>query len=187
MPPHDPELAPERETPGLPSPPPETPSDDAEIMIASSPAASTNKPVTTCTFCGEEFPTRSSMFRHLERPSETCPAPREDSGQKVLLLVGYDSCAMIEAGLGRATGPPTQLMRGGVVGGEGAAAFVLKAMGIGVKRGAEGTAVSGVGGGDNSSARQYCFSRPKGGFSQASSVASRTCPLLAQEPEVSAT
>ncbi|CAM9550613.1 unnamed protein product, partial [Hapterophycus canaliculatus] len=139
-------------------------------------------PLTTCTFCGEEFPTRSSMFRHLERASDTCPAPRQDSGQKVLLLVGYDSCSMIEAGLGRATAPPTQLLRGGVIGGEGAAAFVLKAMGVGVERGTEGTAVSG---GDNSS--RYCFSRPKGGFSQASSVASRTCPLLAQEAEVSAT
>ncbi|CAM9377152.1 unnamed protein product [Scytosiphon promiscuus] len=122
------------------------------------------------------------MFRHLERASETCPAPRQDSGQKVLLLVGYDSCSMMKAGLGRATAPPTQLLRGGVVGGEGAAAYVLKAMGVGVERGAEGTAVSG---GDDSS--RYCFSRPKGGFSQASSVASRTCPLLAQEAEVSAT
>lgn len=123
------------------------------------------------------------MFRHLERTSQTCPAPRQDSGQKVLLLVGYDSCSMMEAGLGPATAPPTQLLRGGVVGGEGAAAFVLKAMGIGVERGAEGTTVSE--GGDNSF--RYCFSRPKGGFSQASSVASRTCPLLAQEAEVSAT
>ena len=141
-------------------------------------------PPTTCVFCGELFPTRSSMFRHLERPSETCKAPRQDRGEKVFLIVGYDCCLMRGGGGGGEGGegteslpiPPTSASR--PVGGQNAATFVLKAMGIEVESRAGGD------GGENNS--QHCCVRP-GGFSQASSVGSRTCPLLAQEAEVSAT
>lgn len=142
-------------------------------------------PPTTCVFCGENFPTRSSMFRHLERPSETCRAPREDRGEKVFLIVGYDCCLM-RAGAGAGAGgqeggetlpmPPTTASRP-PVGGQNTATYVLKAMGIDLARGGDGD-----GGEDDS---HGCV-RP-GGFSQASSVGSRTCPLLAQEAEVSAT
>lgn len=123
------------------------------------------------------------MFRHLERPSESCPAPREDNGEKILLVVGYDCCLMKAAAtathrVGEAATPTPPLAApllttsdGEAVGGQIAATFVVKAMGIKVER-------SGGVDGDNS--------RP-GGFSQASSVGSRTCPLLAQEAEVSAT
>lgn len=136
-------------------------------------------PPTTCVFCGEHFPTRSSMFRHLERPSETCRAPREDRGEKVFLIVGYDCCLM-RAGGGEGGGetlpmPPTTASR--PVGGQNAATYVLKAMGIDLARG---------GGGDRGEDNSPECVRP-GGFSQASSVGSRTCPLLAQEAEVSAT
>lgn len=138
-------------------------------------------PPTTCVFCGKHFPTRSSMFRHLERPSETCKAPREDRGEKVLLIVGYDSCLMRggEAGESEATQPMSLTTFSRPVGGEGAATFVLKAMRIEVGKGAGGDD------GDEDSSHGCC-ARP-GGFSQASSVGSRTCPLLAQEAEVSAT
>lgn len=129
------------------------------------------------------------MFRHLERPCATCPAPREDYGEKVLLIVGYDSRLMAGNGDEGAVMPPTSHMptpllgRSGTaaVGGASAANFVLKAMGIEVEKRRDG---SGEGGG-SSQQQSYC-SRP-GGFSQASSVGSRTCPLLAQEEEVSAT
>eukprot|EP00903_Cladosiphon_okamuranus_P008780 g8411.t1 len=72
--------------------------------------------------------------------------------------------------------PPTAASR--PVGGQSAASFVLKALGIDME---------GGGGGDDGEddSQNYCV-RP-GGFSQASSVGSRTCPLLAQEAEVSAT
>lgn len=123
------------------------------------------------------------MFRHLERPSESCPAPRDDNGEKIILIVGYDCCLMragaaatqLQPGQQQAAtptpAPPMTTSGGGAIGGETAATFVVKAMGIEVEK-------AGGGDGDNS--------RP-GGFSQASSVGSRTCPLLAQEAEVSAT
>lgn len=134
-------------------------------------------PPTTCVFCGEHFPTRSSMFRHLERPSETCSAPREDRGEKVFLIVGYDCCLMRgeEEGGGMLPLPPMTSLQ--PVGGRNAATFVLKAMRIELERG---------GGGGDGDDEAHEFVRP-GGFSQASSVGSRTCPLLAQETEVSAT
>ncbi|CAB1104590.1 unnamed protein product [Ectocarpus sp. CCAP 1310/34] len=147
-------------------------------------------PVTTCSFCSEQFPTRSAMFRHLERPCATCPAPREDYGEKVLLVVGYDSRLMAGKGDEGAVTPTTSDMPArpvgtssgtAVVGGASAANFVLKAMGIEVEKRRD---ASGEGG-SSSQQQSYC-SRP-GGFSQASSVGSRTCPLLAQEEEVSAT
>lgn len=138
---------------------------------------------TTCVFCGERFPTRSSMFRHLERPSETCKAPRQDRGEKVFLVVGYDCCLMRGGGEGGGgdggeTLPVTPTTSTRPVGGQNAATSVQKAMGIDVE-----SAGGGDGGEDSS---QDCCVRP-GGFSQASSVGSRTCPLLAQEAEVSAT
>ncbi|CAM9753336.1 unnamed protein product, partial [Ectocarpus sp. 4 AP-2014] len=149
-------------------------------------------PVTTCSFCSERFPTRSAMFRHLERPCATCPAPREDYGEKVLLVVGYDSRLMASKGDEGAVTPTTSGMcmptpplgtssGTAAVGGASAANFVLKAMGIEVEKRRNASAE----GGGNSQQQSYC-SRP-GGFSQASSVGSRTCPLLAQEEEVSAT
>eukprot|EP00752_Nemacystus_decipiens_P006461 g5819.t1 len=134
------------------------------------------------------------MFRHLERPSETCRAPREDRGEKVFLIVGYDCCLMRGGGGGGGEGgegdgsgeegggsPPIPTTTGSrPVGGQSAATSVLKAMGIDLDRRGDGDR-----GGDNSNSNDYCV-RP-GGFSQASSVGSRTCPLLAQEAEVSAT
>ncbi|CAM9742572.1 unnamed protein product [Ectocarpus fasciculatus] len=151
-------------------------------------------PVTTCSFCSERFPTRSAMFRHLERPCATCPAPRQDYGEKVLLVVGYDSRLMAGKGdEGAVVTPPTTSamptppplgMSGtaAAVGGASAANFVLKAMGIEVEKRRDGSGEAGSG---SPQQQAYC-SRP-GGFSQASSVGSRTCPLLAQEQEVSAT
>lgn len=132
------------------------------------------------------------MFRHLERPCATCPAPREDYGEKVLLVVGYDSRLMAGKGDEGAVTPTTSDMwmptppvgtssGTAAVGGASAANFVLKAMGIEVEKRRD---ANGEGGG-SSQQQSYC-SRP-GGFSQASSVGSRTCPLLAQEEEVSAT
>ena len=69
-----------------------------------------------CTFCGEQFPSRSALFRHLRRPSDNCPAPREDCGEKVMLVIGYDC---------NPSGVET-----GVSGGDTAASCVMQAMGI---------------------------------------------------------
>lgn len=126
---------------------------------------------TACKFCGEEFLTRSALFRHLRKPAEHCPAPREDAGEKVMLLFGYDCTAGEtettagdeEETEGAAAAAPA---RAELKGGERAASLLLLAIGI------EGEEVS--------------WRRPAG-FSQASCVGSRRCPLLAQEYGVSAT
>lgn len=106
------------------------------------------KPTTTCTFCGLEFPTRSALFRHLRLPAENCPAPRQDLGEKIVLIIGYDCCGA-----------------GGVSGGDSASQVVLGVMGAGTED----------------------THRRRTGFSQASFIGSRRCPLLAQEAGVSAT
>ncbi len=183
----DADLSKSEETTMMPLPQPLPPMDDpiklleriqAAAAAGSSGGGGRGSVCTTCAFCGLNFPTRSSMFRHLERPSDTCPAPRKDRGEKVFLIVGYDCCLMGARGeAGGARAPAA------AIGGEGAATVVLRAMGIEVeKRGGGGG--GGDGGGDDG--KPPGCSRP-GGFSQASSVGSRTCPLLAQEAEVSAT
>lgn len=122
---------------------------------------------TACTSCGDEFPTRSALFRHLQNPPEHCSATRQDAGEKVLLLLGYDCTPRDKsetASAGTLQGPPAATRA--VAGGDSAAGLVLKALGVG---GAEDP-----------------LARPAG-FSQASSVGSRSCPLLVQEAGVSAT
>jgi len=168
----------------LPQPLPPPPMNDPELLERMQAAAREGSECTTCAFCGQKFPTRSSMFRHLERPSDVCSAPRKDMGEKVFLIVGYDCCLMgarTENGADEAAAAPAAAA---AIGGEGAATAVLRAMGIEVgKKGGGG----GAGGGDeDADDHPPGCSRP-GGFSQASSVGSRTCPLLAQEAEVSAT
>lgn len=133
-----------------------------------------SKPSTTCTFCGDEFPTRSALFRHLRKPADNCSAPRKDAGEKVMVLLGYD-CLGREAGGGAreagaeaavtvTAGDPPRA----VTGGDMAALLLLQAMGL-LEAGEDSSRVLPA------------------GFSQASSIGSRTCSLLAQEAGVSAT
>lgn len=135
----------------------------------SPPPATSNK---TCTFCGDEFPTRSALFRHLRKPAEHCPAPREDEGEKVMILLGYDCLAQRETGGGEVSSSPTENVEtegaredeivAGTAGGDSAMEAVLQAIG-------------------------WTSGKKRAGLSQASSIGSRSCPLLAQEPGVSAT
>lgn len=122
---------------------------------------------TACTCCGDGFPTRSALFRHLRNPPEHCSATRQDTGEKVLLLFGYDCSPRGKsdtASAGILQGPLAAARV--VAGGDSAAGLVLEALGVG---GAEDP-----------------LARPAG-FSQGSSVGSRSCPLLVQEAGVSAT
>lgn len=146
---------------------------------------------TCCAFCGENFVSRSALFRHLQRQADGCPAPRLDPGEKVMLLFGYDCCstaavrgkvAAVAEGeeegakntaVARSTISGPSASAAIVTGGDSAGQRILEAMGI---NGFEErtTGVNGEG------------AKPVG-FSQASSVGARRCPLLAQEPGVSAT
>lgn len=132
------------------------------------PPAPTKPTTTTCTFCGDGFPSRSALFRHLQRPVEYCLAPRIDVGEKVALLLGYDCTTRVagESEQSVQAAAAAVAAAASVTGGDDAASLVLQAIGVGAMRG-------------NSP-------RPAG-FSQGSSIGSRTCPLLAQEPGVNAT
>lgn len=99
---------------------------------------------TVCAYCENDFMTRSSLHRHLRQPVTTCPAPRDDPGEKIMLLFGYNC-----------------LKEGSVAGGDRAGELIRKAIG--------GTHLKSV------------------GFSQASSITARRCPILAQEQGISAT
>lgn len=140
---------------------------------ARTPSATTK--ITCCAFCGEEFASRSALFRHLQRQVEGCTAPRLDPGEKVMLLFGYDCCLsrtkeVKHAAAAAGSGSSSSAI---VTGGDSAGERILEAMGI---SGFEERTVGVNGEG----------AKPVG-FSQASSVGSRRCPLLAQEPGVSAT
>lgn len=154
---------------------PEQAEQKVDVVLTSQPppppAPTTNK---TCTFCGDEFPTRSALFRHLRKPAEHCPAPREDEGEKVMVLFGYDCLAGgAERGGGEEVsssadnaaeteGAREEDILGVVEGGDGAMEAVLQAIG-------------------------WTSGKKRVGLSQASSIGSRSCPLLVQEPGVSAT
>lgn len=164
------------------------PPEPHEPITTSNLSAST---ASACTFCGDEFPSRSALFRHLRRPSEHCSAPRDDEGEKVLLLVGYDTIAMENGGTSPSSGTPqitqskplspddgeehaaTVLEEGGS-GGDAAVGLIVQAMGIVAAKHREGL--------DSFSS----CSRRAFGYSQASGTGSRRCPLLEQEVEVSA-
>lgn len=142
---------------------------EAGGAVVPPPVTTTACKPTACTCCGDDFPTRSALFRHLQNPPEHCSAPRQDTGEKVLLLIGYDCSARdaSEAATARTLQGPSAATRTVVAGGDSAAGLVLQALGVG-------------------GAQEDPLTRPAG-FSQGSSVGSRSCPLLVQEPGVSAT
>lgn len=125
---------------------------------------------TRCAYCCEDFPSRSALFRHLRLEDDKCPAPRDDTGEKIMIVFGYRSSLLApadeEIDLTANSAP--------VLGGDGAGDMILRAMKI---IGEDGT-VGGTKLGDGA--------KPAG-YSQASAISSRRCPCLAQEPGVSAT
>lgn len=152
-----------------------------EVLLPCSPPAASKTdataavrdPVRTCcTFCGETFASRSALFRHLRGQADGCSAPRLDPGEKVMLLFGYD-CCLPNAIPGEETRNDDDTYSLLVADSDSAGERILGAMGV---RGFEERTAGVTGAG----------AKPVG-FSQASSVGSRRCPVLVQEPGVSAT
>lgn len=153
-----------------------------EVLLPHSPSAASkthptaavhDPPRTCCTFCGETFASRSALFRHFRGQADGCSAPRLDPGEKVMLLFGYDCCLSNAVPGGAEAGSDDGASSLHVADGDSAGERILAAMGVsGFEERRAG--VKGAG------------AKPVG-FSQASSVGSRRCPLLVQEPGVSAT
>lgn len=128
---------------------------------------------TRCAFCEEDFPSRSALFRHLRRQADGCSAPREDSGEKVMIIFGY-ICWPQLSGEKRDEEPPSVQGANVATGGDTAGNLILEAMAITGFNGQPAHSLTG------SSAKPV-------GYSQASAIGARQCRLLAQEQGVSAT